>query len=165
MAQLSRQEAEDFLFREARLLDERRFEEWLELFTQDGIYWIPIDEAVDPEVEPSIVYDDSSMRAQRVYQLLHQPHYSQMPPSKTIHFISNVEVDEGRDGDEAVVRCNAAVFELRGGDWRQLGLGEQRSIAGRCEYRLQHGDGWRIALKKVVLVNRELPLENFTFIM
>jgi 3-phenylpropionate/cinnamic acid dioxygenase small subunit len=163
--QLTRQEAEDFLYHEACLLDERRLEEWLELFTEDGIYWIPIDEASDPEQEPSILYDDSLTRAQRVHQLLHQSHYTQMPPSRTVHFISNVRVDGGGDGGETMIRCNVLAFELRPGDQRQLGLGAQRPVAGQCEYRLRHKDRWQISLKKVVLIDRDLPLENFTFIL
>jgi 3-phenylpropionate/cinnamic acid dioxygenase small subunit len=162
---MNRQEAEDLLYREARLLDERRLEEWLEMFTEDGIYWIPMDEHADPESEPSIAYDDSFTRAQRVYQLLNQPHWSQMPHSRTVHLISNVEAGEGPSAKEAVVHCNLALFEVRPGDERQFGLGQQRSFAGRCEYHLSHEGRWKIRLKKVILTNRDMPLENFTFIV
>ena len=162
---LTKQEAEEFLCAEANLLDDRCLEEWLELFTEDGVFWIPIDENADPEMEPSVLYDDSTTRAQRVYQLLHQPHYAQRPASRTIHFISNVSVAEATER-EALVRCNVIVYELRPGDDGQFGIGEQRSIAGRCEYRLRRdGDRWRIAHKKVVLINRDLALENMTFII
>ena len=109
---LTREEAEQFLYREGRLLDERRFEEWNEMFTSDGLYWVPIEEGTDPRREPSIFYDNAELRTQRVYQILNQPHYAQMPPSRTIHFISNVEVDNG-DEDNAVIRCNLLVCELR----------------------------------------------------
>ena len=68
---LSRQQAEEFLYREARSLDERRFEDWLELFTADGLYWLPMDDGVDPTLEPSILFADANERAQRVYQILH----------------------------------------------------------------------------------------------
>lgn len=157
------EEAHAFLHREAQLLDEGRLDEWLELFTEDGMYWVPIDEKADPEWESSVLYDDHQRRAERVHQLLHEPRYAQQPASRTIHFISNVQVDGG-DGDP-MVRCNVIVYELRPGDWRQAGLGEQRSLAARCEYRLRSEDGWRIAAKKVVLLNRDMPLENLTFIM
>jgi 3-phenylpropionate/cinnamic acid dioxygenase small subunit len=124
-----------------------------------------MDEASDPEQEPSILYDDALTRAERVHQLLHESHYTQMPPSRTVHFISNVRVDAEGDSRETVVRCNVVAFELRPGDQRQLGLGSQRPVAGRCEYRLRYQDRWRISLKKVVLIDRDLPLENFTFIL
>jgi 3-phenylpropionate/cinnamic acid dioxygenase small subunit len=162
--ELTRTAAEDFLFHESRLLDERRLEEWLELFTSDGIYWIPLDENADPEREPSILYDDSMQRAQRVYQILHQPHHAQRPPSQTVHFISNVEVTP-EDNASALVRCNTLVHELRPGDPQQFGLGIHRALAGRCEYRLRYQEAWRIALKKVLLIDHSQPIFNLTFIL
>lgn len=165
MKKLTRAEAEDFLYCEARLLDERQFEEWLKLFTGDGLYWIPMDDNGDPEKDPSVLYDDALTRRQRVYQLLHQPHYSQMPPSRTIRFISNVEVSDGEKEDTCVVRCNVAIFELRPGDPRQYGLGERHSLAARCEYRLRYEEGWRIALRKLVLIDRDMPVPHLPFIL
>jgi 3-phenylpropionate/cinnamic acid dioxygenase small subunit len=163
--ELTRQEAEAFLYKEARLLDERRLEEWLDLFTEDGLYWFPMDEGSDPERDPSILCDDRITRAERVYQLLHQPHHCQMPASRTVHFVSNVEVDGNGNGAESIVWCSVAVFELRPGDERQFGLGQQRSFAARCEYRLRRETEWKIVLKKVMLINRDLPLENLTFVL
>ncbi len=161
---LTRQEAEEFLYREARLLDERKYEEWLKLFAPEGTYWIPMEDGIDPTREPSILYDDSALRAQRVYQLLHQPHYAQMPPSRTIHFISNVESLES-DDNNGVIGCHLLLYELRSGDNSQFGLGAQRSLAGHCEYRLRYDGGWLIILKKIMLINRDLPISNLTFIM
>jgi 3-phenylpropionate/cinnamic acid dioxygenase small subunit len=161
---MTREQAEEFLNLEARLLDQRRYEEWLELFTEDGYYWLPMDEGADPETEASILYDDSTTRAQRVYQLVHEPHWSQLPPSRTMHAISNVQV-YGAGETEATVHCNLIVCELRPGDQRQLGLGQQRFFAGHCEYSLRHENGWRMAVKKVVLLSRDVPLENLTFII
>lgn len=165
-AELTRQAAEDFLTDEADLLDERRYEEWLKLFTADGMYWIPLQDGRDPVMYPSIAYDNASLRAQRVHQVLYESRFAQSPPSRTLHTISNVRVqDSGRDG-EAVVRCNLAIFELRPGLSRQLGLGEQRTFAARCEYHLRREEnGWRMSLKRVLLLNRDLPIENLTFIL
>ena len=165
MSELTRPEAEDLLYREARLLDERRLDEWLELFTADGMYWIPIEDDVDPELEPAMQYDDAEQRALRVYQILRLPHYAQMPPSRTVHVVSNVEVENAPAGDDATVRCSLVVHELRSGDHLQLGLGEQRTLAARCEYRLRREEGWRIALKKVMLIDRELPIHNLSFLL
>ena len=163
---LSRQDAEEFLYREARLLDERKFEEWLKLFSDDGIYWIPITEDSDPAVQPSIIYDDRLLREQRVYQILHQPHYAQMPPSRTVHFVSNIVVGESAP-NEASVRCNLLVYDMRPGDHQNLnfGMGKQRTLAGLCEYRLRFEKTWSIVLKKVVLINRDLPIYNLSFIL
>jgi 3-phenylpropionate/cinnamic acid dioxygenase small subunit len=162
---LTRHEAEDFLYHEAALLDDRDFEAWLDLFTEDGVYWLPMDVDADPEGEPSILYDDAATRAHRVHQIIQEDRFSQSPSSATVHSVTNVQVAEAEDPAECVVRCSLLVHELRGGDYRQFGLGQERTIAGRCEYRLRYEDGWRIRLKEVVLVNRYLPLENFTFIV
>jgi benzoate/toluate 1,2-dioxygenase beta subunit len=162
----SRRDAEDFLYHEARLLDERKFEEWLKMFTSDGVYWIPMGDNSDPVSQPSIIYDDASLRKQRVYQILQQSHYAQAPPSRTMHVVSNIEVSESKKA-EALVRCNLIVFDIRPGDHQDLhfGFGKQRSFAGRCEYRLRHEEKWLIALKKVVLLNRDLPIYNLSFIL
>jgi 3-phenylpropionate/cinnamic acid dioxygenase small subunit len=165
VAKLTRQEAEGFLYEEARLLDERLFEAWLDLFTEDGIYWIPIVEDADPATQTSILYDDSQLRQMRVHHLLHERNFAQSPPSRTVHQVSNVQVWEGDQADEALVRCNLVVYEIRAGDHLQLGLGQQRALAGKCEYRLRYHGGWRIACKKVVLINRHLPIVNLSFLL
>ena len=165
---ITRQEAEGFLYMEARILDGGHLEEWLNLFTSDGIYWVPIDENTDPELQPSVIYDDTLQRSKRVYQLLQGTHFAQVPPSRTIHMVSNVEVSDTGSDDEAVLYCNTMVSELRPGDHQdmQLSLGRLRFLASRCEYRLRYEqDRWAIALKKVLLIDRDLPLYNLTFII
>jgi 3-phenylpropionate/cinnamic acid dioxygenase small subunit len=165
---VARHEIEDFLFHEARLLDDGRFEDWLGLFSCDGIYWVPLEENADPRHEPSILYDDRQGREWRVHQLIHQPHYSQRPQSRTVHFVSNVQVEPGEADGTAVVRCNLSVTELRSSGTRaqQYGLGRQRDVVGRCLYRLRRERGrWVIALKKVTLIDGDLPVENLTFII
>jgi ethylbenzene dioxygenase subunit beta len=164
-ARLTRQEAEDFLYEEARLLDERLFEAWLHLFTEDGLYWIPLVEDADPTTQTSLLYDDSQLRQIRVHHLLHERNFAQSPPSRTVHQVSNVQVWGGDRADEALVRCNLVLYEIRGGDHLQLGLGQQRALAGKCEYRLRYHDGWRIACKKVVLINRHMPIVNLSFLL
>jgi 3-phenylpropionate/cinnamic acid dioxygenase small subunit len=120
------------------------------------------------ELEPSILYDNADQREQRIYQLTRLPHYAQMPPSRTIHNVSNVRVVTPNGSEAVVVQCNLNVVELRPGDHQELqaGLGEQRTLAGQSVYHLrQDNDGWRIALKKVVLIDRDLPIFNFSFIL
>src|SRR5262245_3751063 len=161
----SRQTSKASSYGEARLLDAGRLEEWLKLFTEDGFYWIPMVDESDPEIEPSILYDDRAQLAQRVHQILHQPHYSQRPSSRTVHAVSNVEVLQEEPANEAVVGCNVVVLEVRSGGPEQLGLGMQRAIAARCEYRLRNQGTWFIQLKKVLLIDRDLPIYNLTFIL
>lgn len=160
----TREEVEALLYREARLLDERRFEDWLELFTDDCIYWVPVLDG-DPRFEPSIIYDDHGRMEERVFRLLDTPAHAQQPPSRTQHDIGNVEVLPGEDG-HVEVRCNLNIHEMRPGDPSQVGLGRPRTFAGRCRYRLRREDGTlRIVEKRVALIDRDLPQYNLTFII
>ena len=167
MARIGREEAADFLYDEALLLDERRFEEWLDLFAEDGVYWLPIDEASGPKRHLSLIHDDALRRQERVYRLLHTRPPSQDPVSRTQHFVSNVRAEDGPD-EQAVVRSAQLICEIRrgAGDDRQLGLSGQQNLAARCEHHLLRVDGaWRIKLKKLVLLRRDLPIPNLTFIL
>ena len=161
---ITKNQAEALLFREARLLDERRYDEWLTLFTDDCCYWVPINEG-DPAVEPSLIYDDRQRLSERVFRVTAPRSYAQDPPSRTQHNIFNVEVEPDKGAGWAVVRCNLLVAELRVGDLAQSGLGHQRLVAARCEYHLIEGPAWRIKLKKLLLLDRDLPHFNLTFIL
>lgn len=159
---LTRAEAEDFLYREARMLDERRFAEWINLFTDDGCYWIPCGQGEDPGPITHIVYDDRAQLADRVWQLQHPRRFSQSPSSATTHLVSNIEV-----ADEAVEECTIlssfVLYEVRK---TQGGAGSARPFAGRYEHRLRREDDrWRIAMKKVWLIDRDLSLHNLTFLL
>jgi 3-phenylpropionate/cinnamic acid dioxygenase small subunit len=161
---LLRSEAEDFLYSEAHLLDQRRYDDWVKLFTPDGIYWLPMEDGSDPELVPSVLYDDMHLLRMRVHQYSKR-HYSQRPPSRTIRAISNVTVVDGDADNDVLVRCVAVVTELREGDYLQRGLGEQRVFSGHCEYRLLVGEGISIAIRKILLLNRESPIVNLSFIL
>lgn len=161
---LTRAEAEAFLYREARLLDEQRFDEWLALFAEDCRYWVPIEDTYG-DCEPAIIDDDRARLEERIYRLTSTLAYAQRPPSRTQHHISNVEVlGEGADGS-AEVRCNMLIVELRTGDASQPGLGRQRLFAARCQYVLTGGPEWRIRLRKLILIDRDLPHYNLSFIL
>ena len=163
---LSREEAEAFLVEEARLLDEGLFDDWLKLFSTDGFYWLPIVDGSDPGREPSLIYDNAQACAQRVYALTHAEHYAQRPPSRTVRLISNLQVDGGAEEEGIVsIRSNLLILELRTGDRQQVGLAQQRLIGARCEHRLRYEEGWKIVLKKVLLIDRDVPMLNLTFIV
>ena len=161
---MTRAEAETLLFREARLLDERRFHEWLELFTEDCHYWVPT-AAADPEHEPSLIYDDRARMEERVFRLLETRAYAQRPPSRTQHNVSNVEVADPAADGSVDVHCNLVLAELREGDPSQAGLGNLRFVAARCEYTFVAPPDWRIRSKKVVLIDRDLAHHNLSFIL
>lgn len=156
--------AERFLVAEARLLDERRFDEWEALFTGDAVYWVPIDPEKEPPHGISIIYDDRKRLHERVYRLTQTPVLDQNPSSRTIHFVSNVEVAAAADG-EASVRCHQLIAEMRPGGPEQAGLNAPRLFAARGEYRLRLVDGgWKIAMKKIVLLSADQPQYNLSFI-
>ena len=83
----------DFIFREARLADESRYDEWASLWHErDALYWVPMHEDADPETEVSYIYDNQPRIAKRIAQLKTGARHSQTPPSKMRRIISNFEV-------------------------------------------------------------------------
>jgi benzoate/toluate 1,2-dioxygenase subunit beta len=159
---VTREQVEAFLCREARLIDDRLFDDWLALFAEECLYWVPIGEE-DSELEPSIVYDDRTRLEERVFRLNETRAYAQEPPSRTQHNVTNIEVED-QDGGLLRVRCNLTLFEMRVGDASQAGLGTPQVLAGRCEYLLRTADS-RIVRKKVMLLTRDQPLPNLSFII
>lgn len=167
-APVTRAEAEALVYRECRLLDGLQLEEWLTLFTDDGLYWLPIadGEPEDAADRVSIIYDDSDRRGERVFRTLHTPVLDQNPRSRTVHLVGNLEIGEQDAKGDTRVSCNQLIAELRPGGERQVGLNTSRLFAARCEYRLRRvGDDCRIALKKMLLLDADLPLYNLTFML
>lgn len=140
-----RSEVEDFLYREARLLDRWQLVEWAELFTDDGIYLMPSTDTPDgdPATTLSLIYDDRHRLEQRARRLLNKNAHAEFPHSRTRHLISNVIV-ESVQGDEAEVECSFVVHRSKG---------EMKDVyPGHSEYRLLREDGgYRIRRKRVVL--------------
>ena len=151
-------DVEQFLFREARLADEHRYEEWEDLWTDDAIYWVPANgENTDPELEMSIIYDNRSRIGLRVRQLLSGKRYTQEPRSSLRRIVGNVEL-VSRSGDELNVAANAITFESS-----QRG---EVTWASRNEYRLRRrGGGFKIARKKVSLVNNDRAIYTMSFLI
>lgn len=160
---LDRADAEAFLFREARLLDEGRLDDWVALFAAECLYWLPIHDS-GSEMEPSLIHDDRARLEERIFRLNETRAYAQEPPSRTQHNISNVVVLDNADAGARVL-CNLTLFEVRIGDASQLDLGRPQVLAGRCEYLLVGAPDLRIARKKVTLLTRDLPLSNLSFII
>ena len=161
---MNRAEAEEFLYREARLLDERLLDDWLTLFTRDGLYWIPIDESKPRSHNLSIIYDEPLRREERVHHLMRTSFPSQSPPSRTVHMISNVEVSGA--ASDFLVRSNQVIYEIRGGDFRQTGLGELRTLVATVEHQLREEDrALKIAMKKIRLIDRDMSVGNLTFLL
>jgi benzoate/toluate 1,2-dioxygenase beta subunit len=93
-ARFDRSAVEAFLIHEAALLDDREFEQWRDLFDEDGYYWVPLrPDQKSPEGESSLFYDDRKVMQTRIERLRHPRIHSQTPPHRTCHLIGNVAVD------------------------------------------------------------------------
>src|SRR5438093_9631786 len=149
----SRSEVEAFLFHEAWLLDQGRLAEWLDLFTDDATYWVPLAPSqTDPLASVSIVYDDRALLEVRVRQFLHPRAHARVPAPRTVHQIGNVRVVAADDGQLRVV-STLVLIEYR--------HERQRTWGARIEHRLRRtADGLRIAAKRVDLVNSEAELDG-----
>lgn len=142
-------EIEEFLYHEASLLDRRRFEDWMALFAEDGVYWAPARPDQESAIEEaSIFYEDRRMLEARVRRLAHPRVWSQIPPSRSRHLLGNVVLERIDEESKLLhVRSSLVMFEYRDD--------ERRAFAADCRHRLRRaGDGsFRIALKRVELVD------------
>jgi benzoate/toluate 1,2-dioxygenase beta subunit len=151
----------EFLYREARLADEARYAEWLALWTDDGVYWVPA--TTDPGAEPDrhlSHIDDNRARIDTRVKLLQTGHrYSQEPASLMRRVLGNVE--DARRGRRARRRV-----ELHPGRAVRAGRPRDALVGRRTTHRLRHVDGLlRMSHKKVVLVNAAEPLPNLAFLI
>jgi benzoate/toluate 1,2-dioxygenase beta subunit len=159
---------ERFLILENRLVDTYRFEEWLDLFTEDCLYWVPtVADGADPTTQLCTAFDDRRRLEDRIVRLRTGTAYSQVPPSRTCRTISNLEVWESETPGEIRARCAVVINE-----WR---VGEMRAIAGWYGYVLRHSTGsaadlsdrsqLRVVRKQVDLIQADVPLRNMTFVI
>src|SRR5688572_6479163 len=119
---------QSFLFRECRLLDDRRFDEWLRLFEPDGHYWVPMAWGQpDPHDHVSLIYEGLDLLTLRINRLLHNRTTSQLPPSRTLHQLGNIEI-ESWAGDAVSARSALTYVEYR--------RDEQRIFAGIARHAL-----------------------------
>jgi 3-phenylpropionate/cinnamic acid dioxygenase small subunit len=153
-------EIEQFLYREARLLDTQQFEQWLDLFTEDACYWVPAGrDDIDPMTHVSIINDDKTAMARRVKRLRSGHAYAQDPASRVHRIVSNVELGEpGAAGDLLEVNSMMLLVELA--------RHRQTIHSARCEFSLaRQPQGWRIKRKKVGLLKNNEALESTPFLI
>lgn len=164
ISELSRAEAENFLYHEARLLDEGHWRDWQKLFTADAKYWIPLSTVVDadPDHHISIIYDDMDLLEERLGRLESGACHAQIPPSRTLHLIGNVSVS--LSDSEVIVNSNLLLHEYRSNT--QPRFYPVQSFPAHCEHRLRWQDGrWKIAFKKVVLLNCDGEIFDLSFLI
>lgn len=157
-------EAEQFLFKEARLADAHDYDGWEALWTEDAIYWVPAggESAENPTTQVSVLFDNRSRIGTRIRQLKSGKRHSQTPKSNIVRMMGSVEVlgthsGATHDGDAVIAATLLAV------ESRERGT---QLWAGRCEYRLRRVDGeLRMSWKKVMLVDRDQPLFTLSFLI
>jgi len=156
-------EVEQFLYREARLADENDYDGWESLWTEDALYWVPVDgEGDHPHKTVSIIFDNRSRIATRMKQVKTGKRYAQAPPSNLRRIIGNVELLGGRTnaagGTDLEVAANFMALESRPRGNTLWG--------GRTTYRLRCVDGEiRLVYKKVVLVDNEQAVPTLGFLV
>jgi benzoate/toluate 1,2-dioxygenase subunit beta len=139
---------EQFVFEEARLLDDGEFEAWLRLYEPQGIYWIPSQPGqTDPVNVASIIYEDHAILSIRVQRLLEARALVLTPMPRTTHVVGNIEFLEQRT-DEFVIAAAFVCVEHQ--------AEHQRIFSGRHTYHLwPTNDSFRIGMKRVALVNSD----------
>lgn len=155
------EEARGLLALEAHLLDDREYEPWLELFTEDCLYWMPVDPlAEDGALRLNVFYDDRARMHDRVSRLTSGSAYTEDPPSLTARTVSVVRVTSDAEDERhgrITVRSNFMLAAHR--------RGQQRVFAGRYRHRLiRDGGQLRIAEKRVTLLGSDAPQRPMTFL-
>ncbi len=168
---LVRQEVEEFLYREAELLDERRYEDWLALFTDDARYWMPMRRNV-PADEPEREFtregadvnwfdEGKETLARRVGQIRTGVHWAEEPPSRICHMVSNVQIlsmrPAGPTPTEVAVKSRFLVYRNRVETETDVLVGKREDVLRRVDGR------WQIARRKIVLDQSVLLTKNLTF--
>jgi 3-phenylpropionate/cinnamic acid dioxygenase small subunit len=139
-----------FIYREARLLDEKRWDAWYELFTEDGHYWVPLTRnQPDAEFHTSLAYEDKLLLRLRIERLRRRPP-SQHPESWSQHVLQAPEIEQ-EDGEGWVTRTAFHYAEARGDAMQML-----TGVA--LHHLVRQDDALRIRLKRVELLNCDAAL-------
>lgn len=151
----SRDELIDFVYEEARMIDDGRFDEWLDLWTGDGFYWMPLDyKQEDPHLVTSLLYEDEFLRKLRVERLKGERTFSQKPKSRCHHVLSRPFVDE-IDHEKGLFVTHTPFHYV------ETRLDEQFLLAANARHELVLVDGeLKIRLKRVDLLNSDAAFGN-----
>ncbi|HTM61524.1 MAG TPA: aromatic-ring-hydroxylating dioxygenase subunit beta [Burkholderiales bacterium] len=148
MAKDAQHAVEQFLYRQSELLDSKQWQGWIDLFADDGIYWMPPDASYKTwDGQPAIFAEDKNLMTVRMNRVLHPDAWSQRPLWGTNHVVSNVVVEK-ETAKEVVVRSRFHMMELRRDDVRHF------AGAYRHELKKTKG-GYRIKLQRVDMTNAQ----------
>lgn len=170
-------EVEQFLYKEARLLDNRQFHQWLELLTDDLRYWMPIrsnryplnskaisildgsryeESEVSSESDLALMDEDKDSLTRRVDRLDSGMAWAEDPPSRTRHIITNIEVEAGDSQDELKVYSNFFMYRTRAETEQDFYIGSREDVLRRVNGQL------RVASRKIVLDQTVLLAKNLS---
>jgi len=147
-------EVEQFLYREAFYLDSKLYQEWLDLFTEDGLYWVPAaPDQKDPYNHVSLYFEDRILRQMRVRRLLHPQAFSLQSPVRASRIVGNIMLEQF---DASTGNCRVrSTFHML-----ELQYGEQHLYGGFYLHDLEAAEsGYRIKMKRVDLINCDGPLD------
>ena len=168
-------EVERFLYREARLLDERRFAEWLTLLADDIRYWMAarsnryprrskaisildparyVEDDTARDGELALLDEDKATLTMRVERLDTGMAWAEDPPSRTRHLIANIEVEPGAGAGECKVHSNFIVYRSRAETEQDFYVGARQDLIRRVDGK------WKIARRKLTLDQNVLTAKN-----
>lgn len=170
-------QVEQFLYREARLLDSRQFRRWIDLLADDLRYWIPMrsnrysaasksisildgsryeEDDLSKESDQAFMDEDKGSLRRRVDRLDTGMAWAEDPPSRTRHLISNVEVEPGERESEVKVYSNFIMYRSRGETEEDFYVGSREDV-------LRNVDGsWQLAIRKIVFEQNVLSAKNLS---
>ncbi|WP_300016590.1 aromatic-ring-hydroxylating dioxygenase subunit beta [Pseudonocardia sp.] len=159
-------DVQEFMFREADLLDSGRLREWLALLTDDVRYLVPLrttrERAAGPGWVSAIAHwdDDLTGLEMRVMRTETEFSWAEDPPSRTRHFVSNIRTSPGATAEELAVRSNLLFFRSRGdhGGWDLLSA-ERADVLRRMDGSL------RLARREVLLDHSTLPVDSLSVVL
>ena len=154
-----RDEFRRLLEREARLLDQFRYEDWLAMYAAECVYWVPsTPNAGDPRREIAVMFDDRRRLEDRIYRLRTGFAWSQAPQSRTARLVTNVEVFATANNGARMLRSNFLISEF----WDK----EMRTLAGWAAHRVvRSGDAWTIAAKQINLLECDQAIRNPSIVL
>jgi 3-phenylpropionate/cinnamic acid dioxygenase small subunit len=151
---MSEAELVKFIYGEARLLDEKRFDEWYDLFAEDAYYWVPlVPGQTDPLAHNSLAYEDKLLLKLRIERLKQPNAYSQKPASRCLHVMQAPELEKSDPGrGEYLMRTPFLYTETRGD--------ESQRYAAVAWHTLVESDRLKIKLKRVEILNADAALPS-----
>jgi 3-phenylpropionate/cinnamic acid dioxygenase small subunit len=150
-------QAAAFLFQEARYLDRHEWDAWVAMYREDAVYWLPAwrdeyETTDDPQTEVSLIYHNSRLGLEeRIARIESRKSITALPLPRTLHLIGNVELREaGPSHIETEASFAVHVYDPR--------TAKEHTRFGRYEHRISTDEeSWRIAKKKIILINDKVP--------